>query len=91
MNRFGDIVNVSVDTNRKTALVKFVKPESAVAAKNSTDPILDNPNIKLSYDPPVEKPAEVPEIKPIPKVLIIKLYSTDIWKEKFKGTKEEFC
>jgi hypothetical protein len=71
MNRFGDIVNVSVDTNRKTALVKFVKPESAIASKNSTSPILDNPNIKLSYDPPTEKPVDTPEIKPIPKVLNI--------------------
>ena len=51
-------MNVSVDTNRKTALVRYVNQEGAIAAKASKEPILNNPNIKLAYEPPQERPAQ---------------------------------
>ncbi len=57
--RFGEIVNVSVDKNRKTALIRYVGQEGAMAAKASTEPILNNPGIRLSYDAP-----QTPPIRP---------------------------
>ena len=49
VGRFGEIVNVSVDMTRKTALVRFANPDGARAAKQSAVPVLDHPGIKLVY------------------------------------------
>jgi len=50
--KFGKITNISVDTNRKTALIRFESQDGAIASKNSTDPIMGNPAIRLVYEPP---------------------------------------
>lgn len=47
--RFGPIHYINVDLAKKSALIKFKEIEAAVKAASSTEPVLDNPKIKIAY------------------------------------------
>ena len=57
-------MNVSVDKNRSSALIRYVSQEGPMAAKNSSEMILNCPEIKLSYEPPTPTSGPIPEKRP---------------------------
>lgn len=70
--RFGPIHYIKVEQHKKGALVKFRNIESAARAAKSTEPVFDNPKIKINYDftndeeTKQEQPVKKPDTSPIP-------------------------
>lgn len=49
--QFGPVTNITVNTSKSTAVIKFSDPAHARAAYMSPTPVLSNPSIQLVYNP----------------------------------------
>jgi hypothetical protein len=50
-SKFGEVTNVSVNSNKNTAVVRFETPANAKSAYMCKEPVLGEPGIQLVYNP----------------------------------------